>query len=105
MFLRNSCPPKRYVNGARYIVEQMPSNLLHMKVAVGSHAGSRLSLLRVLCGPGDYNFPVPGFKRTQLPVRVMTINKAQGLPFGGKFGLDLSEHCFAQDQYMLQSLE
>ncbi len=50
------------MNGARYIVEHMSSNILHLKVAVGSYACSRLTLPRVLCGPGDDNFSVPGFK-------------------------------------------
>ncbi len=78
-------------------MEHMPSNLLYLKVAVGSHAGSRVPLPRVPCGPGDDNFPVTGFKRTQFPVRVcfgMTIKKPKGQSFGGKLGLDLSEGCF-----------
>ncbi len=79
-------------------MEKMSSNLLHLKVAVGLHAGSRLTLPRDPCGPGDDKLPVPRFKRTQFPVRVcfgMTINKAQGQSFGGKLGLDRSEDCFA----------
>ncbi len=101
MLLRNLCPQKGHVNSARYSVEHMLSNLLHLKVAVGSHAGSRLTLPRVPCGPGDDNFPLSGFKRTQFPVRVcfgMTINKAQGQSIGGKLGLELSGDCFAHSQ-------
>ncbi len=101
MLLRTLCPQKGHVKCARYIVEHMSSNLLHMKVVEGSHAGSRLTLPRVPCGPGDDNFSVPGFKRTQFTVRVcfrMTISKAQGQSFGGKLGLALSEDCFAHGQ-------
>ncbi len=101
MLLRNLCPQEGHVNGARHTVEHMSNNLLHLKVAVGSHAGKRLTLPRVPCGPEDDNFPIPGFKRTQFPVLFcfgMTINKAQGQSFCGKRGLDLSEDCFAHGQ-------
>ncbi len=67
MLLLNFCSKKGHVNGARYKVEHMSSNLLHLKVPVGSHDGSRLTLPRLPWGPGDDNFPVPGFKRTQFP--------------------------------------
>ncbi len=85
----------------------MTNNVLHLRVAVRSHARNRLSLPRVPCGSGDENFPVPGFKRTQFPVRVcfgVTISKAQGQPFGGKLGLDLTDECFIHSQlYIGQS--
>ncbi len=101
MLLRNLCPQKGHANGARYIVEHMSSNLLHLKVAVGLYAGSRLTQPRVPWRPLDDTFPVAKFKRTQFPVRVcfgMTINKAQGQSFGSKLGLDQSEDCFANGQ-------
>ncbi len=82
-------------------MEHMSSNLLHLKVTVGSQIGSRLTLQRHPYGPGDDNFPVPGFKITQFPVRVcfeITINKAQGQSFGGKLGMLLSEDFLAHGQ-------
>ncbi len=81
MLLQTFVPSERTFNGARYIVEHMSSNLLHLKVTGRVAIGSRLTLQRHPYGPGDDNFPVPGFKITQFPVRVsfgMTINKAQG---------------------------
>ncbi len=94
---------KRRVRGLRYTVQQMSSNLLHLKVAAGSHAGSRLTLPRVSCGPGNDKCFVQGFKRTQYPVRVcfgMKIKKAQGQTSRGKLRLDVSEDCFAYGQYV-----
>ncbi len=85
-------------------VEHITNNLLQLQVALGSHAANRLTLPKVPCGPGHDNFPIPGFKRTHFPTRVcfgMTLNKAQGQPFGGKLGLDLSEDCFAYGQLYL----
>ncbi len=72
------------MSGARYIVQHMTNNVLHLKIAVGAHAGRYLSLTRIPCSAGDENIPVRGFKRVQFPVRVcfgMTINKAQGNSF------------------------
>ncbi len=97
MLLRSVCPQKGHVNRARYIVEHMSSNLLHLKVAVGSHAGTRPTQPRVPCGPGDDTVSVPGLKIAQFLVG-MTINKAQDQSLGGKLGLDLSEDCFAHGQ-------
>ncbi len=61
---------KRRVRGLRYTVEQISSNLLHLNVAAGSHAGSRLTPPRVSCEPGHDKCFVQGIKRTQFPVRV-----------------------------------
>ncbi len=109
MLLRNLCPQKGHLNGARYIVEHILSNLLHSKVAVRSHSGTRLTLPRVPRGLGNDIVPVPGFKRRQFSVRVcfgMTTNKAQSQSFGGKRGLDLSDNCFAHGQlYVGESRE
>lgn len=97
MLLWNIAPKTSHVNGSRDIVEHMSANLLHLRVAVEAHKEARLSLRSVPCGPGDQNFPIPGFRRTQFPVRVcfqMTVYKSQGQSFGGKLGLDLGENCF-----------
>ncbi|CDF38585.1 ATP dependant DNA helicase [Chondrus crispus] len=101
MLLRNLDPATGHVNGARYVIENMTNNLLFLHVTTGSHQGNRLCLPRMPCGPGDDNFPIPGFTRTQFPIRTcfaLTTNKAQGQSFGGRIGLDLRDHCFSHGQ-------
>ncbi|CDF33193.1 ATP dependant DNA helicase [Chondrus crispus] len=91
MLLRNLDPATGHVNGARYVIENMTNNLLFLHVTTGSHQGNRLCLPRMPCGPGDDNFPIPGFTRPQFPIRTcfaLTTNKAQGQSFGGRIGLD-----------------
>jgi len=101
MLLLNVDPLNGHVNGARYILESMTNNILFAKLASGTHIGGRIALPRMPCGPGDDNFPVPGFTRTQFPVRVcfaLTTNKAQGQSFSGRLGLDLRDECFSHGQ-------
>ncbi|CDF38756.1 unnamed protein product [Chondrus crispus] len=101
MLLRNLDPATGHVNGARYVIQNMTNNLLFLHVTTGSHQGNRLCLPRMPCGPGDDNFPIPGFTRTQFPIRTcfaLTTNKAQGQSFGGRIGLDLRDHCFSHGQ-------
>ncbi|CDF77379.1 unnamed protein product [Chondrus crispus] len=101
MLLRNLDPATGHVNGARYVIENMTNNLLFLRVTTGSHQGNRLCLPRMPCGPGDDNFPIPGFTRTQFPIRTcfaLTTNKVQGQSFGGRIGLDLRDHCFSHGQ-------
>ncbi|CDF33589.1 Putativ ATP dependant DNA helicase [Chondrus crispus] len=101
MLLRNLDPATGHVNGARYVIENMTNNLLFLHVTTGSHQGNRLCLPRMPCGPGDDNFPIPGFTRTQFPIRTcfaLTTNKAQGQSFGGRIGLDSRDHCFSHGQ-------
>ncbi|CDF35670.1 partial DNA helicase [Chondrus crispus] len=101
MLLRNLDPATGHVNGARYVIENMTKNLLFLRVTTGSHQGNRLFLPRMPCGPGDDNFPIPGFTRTQFPIRTcfaLTTNKAQGQSFGGRIGLDLRDYCFSHGQ-------
>ncbi|CDF39898.1 ATP dependant DNA helicase PIF1 [Chondrus crispus] len=95
MLLRNLDPTSGHVNGARYVIEKMTNNLFFLRVTSGSHEGNRLCIPRMPCGPGDDNFPIPGFTRTQFPIRTcfaLTTNKAQGQSFGGRIGLDLRDH-------------
>ncbi|CDF37706.1 ATP dependant DNA helicase PIF1 [Chondrus crispus] len=101
MLLRNLDPTSGYVNGARYVIEKMTNKLFFLRVTSGSHEGNRLCLPQMPCGPGDDNFPIPGFTRTQFPIRTcfaLTTNKAQGQSFGGRIGLDLRDHCFSHGQ-------
>ncbi|CDF77532.1 partial DNA helicase [Chondrus crispus] len=101
MLLRNIDPTSGYVKGARYVIENVTNNLLCLRVTAGSHEGNRLCLPRMPCGPGDDKFPIPGFTRTQFPIRTcfaLTTNKAQGQSFGGRIGLDLRDHYFSHGQ-------
>ena len=101
MLLRTPDPTAGHVNGARYVLENMINNLLFLRVTTGSHEGNRLCLPRMPCRPGDDNFPIPGFTRTQFPIRTcfaLTTNRAQGQSFDGRIGLDLQDHCFSHGQ-------
>ncbi|PXF44603.1 ATP-dependent DNA helicase pif1 [Gracilariopsis chorda] len=101
MLLRNLDPSTGHVNGALYTVEDMQSNVLFLPLASGVNRGNPLCLPRMPCGPGDDNFPVPNFTRTQFPVRVcfaITTNKAQGQSYSGRIGLDLRDGCFTHGQ-------
>ena len=101
MLLRNLDPTAGHVNGTQYVMENMTNNLLFLRVTTGSHEGNRLCLPRMPCGPGDDNFPIPSFTRTQFPIRTcfaLTKNKAQSQSFGGRIGLALRDHCFSHGQ-------
>ncbi len=101
MLLRNIRPRFGHVNGTRYIVERMTANFLFLISASGTHKGSRLSLPRMNCAPGTDEFPIPGFRRRQFPIRIcfsMTVNKALGQSVTGKLGVDLTNPCLADSQ-------
>ena len=101
MLLRNLNPMHGHVNGARYQVVRMSNTLLILKSITGVHSGKILALPRMPCSPGDENFPIKGFVRTQFPVRVcfgLTTNKAQGSSFSGALGLDFRDDCFSHGQ-------
>jgi len=101
MLLRNLDRANGHINGARYVIESMTNNILFLKLAVGPHKGKLLALPRMPCGPGSEDFPIPGFTRTQFPVRVcfaMTTNKAQGQSFKQELGISFTSECFSHGQ-------
>ena len=101
MLLRNLRPAQGHVNGTRYVVENFTNNLLFLRAVSGAHRGSRIVIPRMNCTPNDDDFPIPGFRRCQFPVRVcfaMTVNKSQGQSISGKLGLDLSSPVFSHGQ-------
>ena len=96
--IRQNCG---HVNGTRYIVHSMTKNFLFLRAVSGNCKGSSILLPRLNRIPGKDDFPIPGFRRCQFPVRVcfaMTINKAQGQSVPGKLGLDLCSPFFAHGQ-------
>ena len=98
MLLRNLDHTTGHVNGARYVIENTTNKLLFLRVITGSHEGNRLCLRRMPCGPGDNKCTIPGFNRTQFPIRAcfaFTTNKVQDQSFGGRIGLDLQDYCFS----------
>lgn len=69
MLLRNLQSMYGHVNGSRYIVDSMNKNVLFLRIATRRERGKRLTLPRIPCEPGDDDFSIPGFKRTQFPVQ------------------------------------
>ena len=101
MLLRNIRQNCGHVNGTRYVVHNMTKNLLFLRAVSGTAKGNSLVLPRMNCIPGMDDFPIPGFRRCQFPIRVcfaMTINKAQGQSVPAQLGIDLSSSCFAHGQ-------
>ena len=75
--IRQNCG---HMNGTRYVVHNMTKNLLFLRAISGICKGNSILLSRMNCIPGKDDFPIPGFRRCQFPVRVcfaMTINKAK----------------------------
>lgn len=82
MLLRNLDPENGHVNKTRYIVEIITNKVLFLRIATEVRKGAKLTLLRIIYGPGDDPFPVPGFKRQQFPIQAhfsTTMRKAQGI--------------------------
>ena len=101
MLLCNLRPNKGHVNRARYVIENMTDNVLHLKSVTGVFKGEHLALPRVKYKLSDDNFPIPGFTRKQFPVRTcfaMTTNKPQGQSIRGRLGIDLTDKCFFHGQ-------
>ena len=101
MLLRNLSIAEGLLNGAGYQVVRMKNSRLILKSIMGIRVGKILALPKMPCGPGDEKFPIDGFERVQIPVRVcfgLTTNKSQGSSFGGALGLDMWEECFSHGQ-------
>ena len=81
MVLRNLRPNEGHINGARYVIENMTDNVLHLKSVTGEFKGRSLAHPKVKYRPCDGNFPIPGFTPRQFPIRTrfaMNTNKSQG---------------------------
>ena len=101
LVLRNIEPSVEHVNGARYVVESMNPNLLFLTSVFGSRKRALLILPRMNCTISKDDFPIPGFRRCQFPIRVcfaMTINKAQGQSIPETLGIDLHGQFFSHGQ-------
>ena len=97
ILLRNIKPSYGDVKVTRYATENMTPNLLLLKSVSASKTGVRIILHRMNCTVGKDDFPIPGFRRCQFPIRVcfsMTINKAEGQPRPVTLGIDLDGQCF-----------
>ena len=96
VLLRNIRPKQGHVNGTRYVVINMTDSLPFLQALSGTNQGESFLLPRINCLPGMEEFLIPGFRRSQFPVRVsfaMTVNKAQGQSVSVRLGLDLTHPC------------
>lgn len=58
MAVRTLDPKHCHIDSTWYVVEDMTNNIFSLRIATGTHKGTRLTLLRVNC-PADDSFPVP----------------------------------------------
>lgn len=104
---RNLDPYRSHDNSGRYIVKSIHSNLLVLKSLTGDNAGKIFALPRMPCRPGERNFPIEVFTRTQITVRIFfatTVKKAQGKFFCGAVRLYLSNAVFSYGQLHVELL-
>ena len=101
MLLPSIMPSSGHVNGTRYVVDNLTPNVIFLTSVSGSKTGERPILPRMNCTVSKDDFPIPGFRRSQFPVRIcfaMTINKAQGQSIPRTLGIDLHGPCFSRGQ-------
>lgn len=77
MLLRKITACSRRVNGNWKLVERISTYLLFLASVSGSKKGVQISLLRTYCPIAAEDFPIPMFRRRQLPVRVLVCNENQ----------------------------
>lgn len=70
MLLRNLDPFIVHVNCARYILVSVDARSLMLEPLTNDNSAKIFALTKMPCGPGDNNFSMPGFSRTQFGVRV-----------------------------------
>lgn len=102
MVLRNFQPKNDIVNSSLYGVESMTNDVLFKKIVSETNKEKRRMFTRVLCEPADYEIPILGFKKTQIPVRVflaITTNKVQDQLFRGVIELNLYCVCFTHGKH------
>ena len=101
MLLRNIKPSSGLVNGIKYVVENMSSNVLLPRSVSGSKTGERFTLPRMKCTGSKNDFPIAGFRRCRFLVRIcidMIIDKAEVKSVPGSLRIDLHGQCFSHSQ-------
>ena len=100
MLLRNLDKENGIVNGARFVVQAMTSNIIYARLATeGPHKGKTILIPRILFHPKDRTLPFE-MERKQFPVRLcfaMTANKVQGQTLN-KVGVNLTKDFFSHGQ-------
>lgn len=79
----------------------MKNNVLFMPVETRNEKRKRVVVSCVLFNPGNDDFSIPGFKRTQFPIRVgfeLATIRTQAQLLSGAFGVDLQQECITHGQ-------
>ena len=90
-------PIEGLYNGTRLICCAFQPNVIDAKIVVGDHREKRVFIPRIPLKPSENaKYPFP-FKRTQFPIHLMTINKAQDQTLNS-VGIYLPQSIFAHGQ-------
>lgn len=78
---------KEHVNGPRFVVESMTTNVSFLRIETGMEESAKFDTLEISCGSGEESFPVPTFKPLLFPIlRVFCKHREQskGAVLSGK---------------------
>ncbi len=84
----------------------MNQNSLFLNSLYGSKKGTRQTLTGMNRMVGADDFPIPGFRRCQFPIRTcfpVTNSKAQGQSISGLLGIDFTFPCSSHGQFYVAS--
>ncbi len=108
VLLRNLRPNKGSVKGARYVIENMTDNVLHLKSVTGALKGEHLALPKVKADLAMTTFQSLASHAGNFRFErafAMTKNNSQSQSVRGRLGIDLTDSCFSHGQFCIFSVK